>query len=87
LSTSSFECCSLASEDVPFKLASRQTRQHYIDGKHVVDPGARLAVVSQAVVDLAAEWQIEFDATGTASTLLCSSSSQTSTGFTSMVST
>jgi orotate phosphoribosyltransferase len=50
--------------DVPFKLASGQTSQHYIDGKHAVDTGARLAVVSQAVVDLAAEQQIEFDAVG-----------------------
>ena len=50
--------------DVPFKLASGQTSQHYIDGKHAVDTGARLAVVSQAVVDLAAENKIEFDAVG-----------------------
>ena len=50
--------------DVPFKLASGQTSQHYIDGKHAVDTGARLAVVSRAVVDLAAQRQIEFDAVG-----------------------
>ena len=50
--------------DVPFKLASGQTSQHYIDGKHAVDTGARLAVVCRAVVDLAAERQIEFDAVG-----------------------
>ena len=50
--------------DIPFKLASGQTSQHYIDGKHAVDTGARLAVVCQAVVDLAAERQIEFDAVG-----------------------
>src|ERR1700731_1587993 len=50
--------------DVPFKLASGQTSQHYIDGKHAVDTGARLAVVCLSVVDLAAERQIEFDAVG-----------------------
>ncbi len=50
--------------DVPFKLASGQTSHHYIDGKHAVDTGARLAVVSQAVVDLAAAHHIDFDAVG-----------------------
>ncbi|HZQ30918.1 MAG TPA: orotate phosphoribosyltransferase [Mycobacterium sp.] len=50
--------------DVPFKLASGQTSNHYIDGKHAVDTGPRLAVVCQAVVDLAAEQGIEFDAVG-----------------------
>ena len=50
--------------DVPFKLASGQTSHHYIDAKHAVDTGERLAVVCQAVVDLAAERQIEFDAVG-----------------------
>jgi orotate phosphoribosyltransferase len=50
--------------DVPFTLASGQTSRHYIDGKHAVDTGARLAVVCTAVVDLAAERQIEFDAVG-----------------------
>lgn len=50
--------------DQPFKLASGQTSQHYIDGKHAIDTGARLAVVSRAVVDLAAQNGIEFDAVG-----------------------
>ena len=50
--------------DQPFKLASGQTSQHYIDGKHAVDTGARLAVVCRAVVDLAAQHGIEFDAVG-----------------------
>jgi hypothetical protein len=35
--------------EVPFRLASGQTSQHYIDGKHAVDTGER---------------QIEFDAVG-----------------------
>jgi orotate phosphoribosyltransferase len=50
--------------EVPFKLASGQTSNHYIDGKHAIDTGARLSVVCQAVVDLAAQNQIEFDAVG-----------------------
>jgi orotate phosphoribosyltransferase len=50
--------------DVPFKLASGQTSRHYIDGKHAVDTGERLAVVCRAVIDLAAERQIEFEAIG-----------------------
>jgi orotate phosphoribosyltransferase len=50
--------------EVPFKLASGQTSRHYIDGKHAVDTGERLAVVCRAVVDLAAERQMEFDAVG-----------------------
>jgi orotate phosphoribosyltransferase len=50
--------------DVPFKLASGQSSHHYIDGKHAVDTGVRLAIVSRAVVDLAAEHGIEFDAVG-----------------------
>jgi orotate phosphoribosyltransferase len=50
--------------DIPFKLASGQTSHDYIDGKHAVDTGARLAVVCRAVVDLAGAHQIEFDAVG-----------------------
>jgi orotate phosphoribosyltransferase len=50
--------------DVPFTLASGQTSNHYIDGKHAVDTGARLAVVCRALVDLAAQHRIDFDAVG-----------------------
>src|SRR5262249_24342047 len=50
--------------DVPFKLASGQTSRHYIDGTHAVDTGERLAVVCRAVIDLATERQIEFEAVG-----------------------
>jgi orotate phosphoribosyltransferase len=50
--------------DVPFKLASGQTSHHYIDGKHAVDTGDRLTVVCRAIVDLAAERQIKYDAVG-----------------------
>ncbi|MFZ0835196.1 MAG: orotate phosphoribosyltransferase [Mycobacterium sp.] len=50
--------------DQPFTLASGQTSRHYIDGKHAVDTGERLAVVCRAVVDLAAQHDIEFDAVG-----------------------
>jgi orotate phosphoribosyltransferase len=48
----------------PFKLASGQTSHDYIDGKHAVDTGARLAVVCREVVDLAAANRIEWDAVG-----------------------
>lgn len=48
----------------PFKLASGQLSHDYIDGKFAVDTGERLALVSQAVADLAAAHSIEFDAVG-----------------------
>ena len=48
----------------PFKLASGQLSHDYIDGKYAVDTGDRLAVVSRAVAELAAETGIEFDAVG-----------------------
>jgi orotate phosphoribosyltransferase len=48
----------------PFKLASGQLSHDYIDGKYAVDTGERLALVSRAVADLAANHGIEFDAVG-----------------------
>src|ERR1700738_5188185 len=48
----------------PFKLASGQLSHDYIDGKFAVDTGERLAIVSRAVADLAAQSGIEFDAVG-----------------------
>src|ERR1700676_1042111 len=48
----------------PFKLASGQLSHDYIDGKFAVDTGERLALVSRAVADLAANHGIEFDAVG-----------------------
>ncbi len=50
--------------DEPFKLASGQLSHDYIDGKFAVDTGERLAIVSRAVADLAAQHGIEFDAVG-----------------------
>ncbi|HEX7823519.1 MAG TPA: orotate phosphoribosyltransferase, partial [Mycobacterium sp.] len=50
--------------DEPFKLASGQLSHDYIDGKFAVDNGERLAIVSRAIVDLAAIHGIEFDAVG-----------------------
>ena len=50
--------------DEPFKLASGQLSHDYIDGKYAVDTGERLAVVSRAVAELAADNGIEFDAVG-----------------------
>jgi orotate phosphoribosyltransferase len=48
----------------PFRLASGQLSHEYIDGKWAVDRGDRLAIVSRAVVDLAAAHGIEFDSVG-----------------------
>src|ERR1700680_1951102 len=48
----------------PFKLASGQLSHDYIDGKYAVDTGERLALVSRAVADLAANHGIDFDAVG-----------------------
>jgi orotate phosphoribosyltransferase len=48
----------------PFKLASGQLSQDYIDGKYAVDTGERLAIVSRAVADLADLNGIVFDAVG-----------------------
>src|ERR1700737_447992 len=48
----------------PFKLASGQLSHDYIDGKFAVDTGERLAIVSRAVADLAAQSGIEFLAVG-----------------------
>ena len=48
----------------PFKLVSGQLSHDYIDGKHAIDTGERLNVVSRAMADLAAQHGIEFDAVG-----------------------
>jgi len=50
--------------DEPFRLASGQLSQDYIDGKYAVDTGERLTIVSRAVADLAAANGVEFDAVG-----------------------
>jgi orotate phosphoribosyltransferase len=48
----------------PFRLASGQLSHDYIDGKHAIDNGERLTVVSRAIADLATMNGIEFDAVG-----------------------
>jgi orotate phosphoribosyltransferase len=48
----------------PFKLASGQLSQDYIDGKYAIDRGDRLRTVSNAMAELAASRQIEYDAVG-----------------------
>lgn len=48
----------------PFKLASGQTSQDYVDGKRAVDTGESLMLVSRAVVELAQRHGIVFDAVG-----------------------
>jgi orotate phosphoribosyltransferase len=48
----------------PFRLASGQLSHDYIDGKYAIDTGERMAIVSRAVADLAADRGIEFDAVG-----------------------
>lgn len=48
----------------PFKLASGQMSHDYIDGKYAVDSGSRLLLVSRAVVELAGEQGIKFNAVG-----------------------
>jgi orotate phosphoribosyltransferase len=48
----------------PFRLASGQLSHDYIDGKHAIDNGERLTIVSRAIVDLAALRGIDYDAIG-----------------------
>ncbi|HVU73216.1 MAG TPA: orotate phosphoribosyltransferase [Mycobacteriales bacterium] len=48
----------------PFTLASGGTSHDYIDGKFSVDSGAALQLVSRAIVAVAQELGIEFDAVG-----------------------
>ena len=48
----------------PFKLASGQLSHDYIDGKHAIDNGERLTIVSRAIADLAALHGIDYDAVG-----------------------
>lgn len=50
--------------ETPFKLASGELSNDYIDGKYAVDNGARLMLVSRAIADLAAASGIAFDAVG-----------------------
>ncbi len=50
--------------DVPFRLASGALSHDYVDAKHAIDTGDRLRVASAAVVELAGELGIEFDAVG-----------------------
>ena len=50
--------------DEPFRLASGALSHDYVDAKYAVDTGDRLRVVSEAVVELAAELGINFDAVG-----------------------
>lgn len=50
--------------DEPFTLASGALSHDYVDAKYAIDTGERLRVVSEAVVQLAAELLIEFDAVG-----------------------
>lgn len=50
--------------DEPFTLASGQTSRDYIDGKRAVDMGESLMLVSRAVIELAQQNEIAFDAVG-----------------------
>lgn len=50
--------------DEPFTLASGGQSHDYIDGKYAVDNGERLAAVSRAVIELAAEAGMDFTAVG-----------------------
>lgn len=48
----------------PFKLASGQLSHDYIDGKYAVDTGARLNLVSAAVIGHVNDLGVEFGAVG-----------------------
>jgi orotate phosphoribosyltransferase len=48
----------------PFKLASGQMSHDYVDGKFAVDNGERLALVSRAIIELAAQEGMDFTAVG-----------------------
>jgi len=48
----------------PFRLASGELSHDYVDGKHAVDSGESLMVVSRAVAELAAATGIDFNAVG-----------------------
>ena len=48
----------------PFKLASGQFSNDYIDGKYAVADGRNLGLISRAVVELAAANKMDFDAAG-----------------------
>lgn len=50
--------------DRPFKLASGQYSHDYIDGKYAVDTGERLALVSRAIIEVAAASDMDFTAVG-----------------------
>ncbi|MCG5433058.1 orotate phosphoribosyltransferase [Mycobacterium sp. MYCO198283] len=50
--------------DEPFALASGQLSHDYIDGKYAVDHGDNLVLVARAVVELAADHEIAFEAVG-----------------------
>ncbi len=50
--------------DKPFKLASGQTSHDYIDGKYAVDNGQALAVMCQAMIDVAAAEGWDYNAVG-----------------------
>ncbi len=50
--------------DVPFRLASGALSHDYVDAKHAIDTGDRLRLVSEAVVELAHELGVEFNAVG-----------------------
>jgi orotate phosphoribosyltransferase len=48
----------------PFKLASGELSQDYVDGKRAVDGGPQLRLVSEAVIAAAADVGAEFEAVG-----------------------
>jgi orotate phosphoribosyltransferase len=50
--------------DKPFKLASGQASQDYVDGKLAIDSGPRLRIVSTAMIDLARQRNIQFTHVG-----------------------
>lgn len=50
--------------DEPFQLANAGLSHDYIDGKRAIARGSRYRLVAQAIVALAAEHGVEFDAVG-----------------------
>lgn len=50
--------------DEPFRLASGALSYDYVDAKFAIDAGERLRLVSEAVVELAGQLGVEFDAVG-----------------------
>ena len=50
--------------DVPVELASGDLSRYFVDGKRALARGEHLVVAAQAMIDVAAEESVEFDAVG-----------------------